>query len=482
MTDVVQPPDLDALPAGARRLHPLSPVIDLVVWLTRLWPPMLLVASRPNGWLIVAAVLAVVLAVRAVAWWRTTWVVDGDELTVASGVWNRTVRRVPVARLQQVEVVRKLRHQLFGVSMVRLQLAHDGDGGDVVLEVLSAADADRLRSGLERRRRASQLGEEAVIGVTAPPAYELLRLGPRLLALGGLTGASLLLVPTGMVAVLSTLDDLGLGDDAEDLAGRLPAVGGVVIAVLLAVVAAPTLMMVRFHGFRLVRRTTDLVLERGLFERRSSTVPLARIQLVRLHRNLVRKWLGLGSVDLATSGRTTAEGTGSADDAVPVARWPDVVAIAEVALAPRRGVVADRRAVPVAAQRLVRRRTAVTVLLTGWVPLVWPPLAIGVAALVVLVVVVALAAGRARRHGIGADVIVVETGVIVWTRALVPLDRVQSWRVTESPFQRRAGLSTVSIHLAGPAGRRSVRVIDASAAQRDALLAAIDGRAAPLTP
>ncbi|MEZ5248333.1 MAG: PH domain-containing protein [Ilumatobacteraceae bacterium] len=374
------------------------------------------------------------------AWWRTTWTYDGDELTVASGVWNRTVRRVPVARLQQVEVVRKLRHQLFGVATVRLQLAHDGDGGDVVLEVLSVADADRLRNGLERRRRAVSFGDDAVAHVPAPPAHELLRLGPRLLALGGLTGASLLLVPTGMVALLSTLDDLGLGDDAEDLAGRLPAVGGAVIAVLLAVAAAPTLMVVRFHGFRLARRTTDLVLERGVFERRSSTVPLARLQLVRLHRNLVRRWLHLGSVDLATSGRATAEGTGSADDAVPVARWHDVLAVAEVALAPRRLVVADRRAVPAATRRLVRRRTLVAVVLTGWVPFVWAPATVGVGAFVALVIVVARAAGRARRHGIGAELVVVETGLIVWTRTFVPLDRVQSWRITESPFQRRAGL------------------------------------------
>jgi membrane protein YdbS with pleckstrin-like domain len=83
---------------------------------------------------------------------------------------------------------------------------------------------------------------------------------------------------------------------------------------------------------------------------------------------------------------------------------------------------------------------------------------------------VAVLAGRARRHGVGAEAIVVERGALAWRRSLVPLDRVQSWSVDDQPFQRRAGLCTVSIHLAG---HRSVRIVDASTAQADRVLEAL---------
>ena len=80
------------------------------------------------------------------------------------------------------------------------------------------------------------------------------------------------------------------------------------------------------------------------------------------------------------------------------------------------------------------------------------------------------AAGRARRHGIGADAVTVESGVVAWRSAVVPLDRVQSWSVTQSPFQRRHGLHHVSIHVSGV---RTVRVLDVSAAQSAALVSAL---------
>jgi uncharacterized membrane protein YdbT with pleckstrin-like domain len=360
------------------------------------------------------------------------------------------------------------------VTMVRVQLADTGAGdGDVLLDVLSQHDADQLKAGLEQTRRGASLGSEVAAAIPPPPAHELLRLSPWVLAIGGVTGASLLFVPAGFVAVLSALDDIGLGDDAEEVALRLPLLGAVLIAVVLSPTVAAAIAVVRNHGFRLERRATDLVIEKGLLDRRVTTVPLARVQLVRVHRNIVRRWCGVASVDVSTSGKTTAEGGGSANDSVPVARWDDALAVAIVAMGGRGVVEADRPAVPAAVRRLVRRRVMIALVLTGWMPFVFGP--VGAAAPVGAAVVaglVARAAGRSRRHGVGAEVVVVEGGVLGWSRRLVPIDRVQSWETTQSPFQRRHGLCHLSIHLSGS---KSVQVTDASEAQAAVVLEAIRG-------
>ena len=466
------PPTEGHSPIGPRRLHPASPLVDLFVWLPRMWPVLLIAVSRSWGALMLTLLVTVVLAVRIVAWWRTTYAFDGRELTVMSGVWNRTVQRVPVARVQQVEVVRKLRHQALGVTMLRVQLADTGsDGGDVRLDVLSQHDADQLKAGLEQNRRVTALGADVAAAIPPPPAHELLRLSPKLLAIGGVTGASLLFVPAGFIALLSALDDIGLGDDAEEVAVRLSFTWVAALALVLSPTIAAAIAVVRNHGFRLERRAADLAIERGLFDRRVTTVPLARVQLVRVHRNIVRRWWGLASVDVSTSGRSTAEGGGSANDSVPVARWDDAVAVAVVAMGGRHVVEADHPAVPAAVRRLVRRRVLVAATLTGWVPFVFGPastvLPVGAA---VLVSVIARAAGRSRRHGVGTEVVVVEGGVLGWSRRVVPIDRVQSWEVTQNPFQRRHGLCHVSIHLSGS---RAVQVTDASDAQAATVLGAI---------
>ncbi|CAB4578977.1 MAG: PH domain-containing protein [Actinobacteria bacterium] len=476
----------DAVPAVAfvaapRRLHPASPVVDLAVWLPRMWPVLLIAVSRSWGPVALGAVAITILAARAVAWMRTSWSFDGRELTLSSGVWNRTVRSAPVERLQQVEVVRKLRHQALGVSSVRVQLADGGiSSGDVVLEVLSVHDAEALRVELERARRTAVVGDVAA-AVPPPPSHELLRLTPGLLALGGVTGASLLLLPAAAFAVLSVLDDVGLDDDAFDLVRGVSLVVGIAVVAAISIAGAALLTVVRHHQFRLSRRTTDLVVERGLFNRRTTTIPMARVQLVRLHRNLVRRRCGIASIDVITSGRQTLDGAGSTGDSVPVARWADALAVSSAALGERSVVQADRPTVPVAVARLVRRRMIVAAVLLGWIPFVasgWPEGprgAVVVGVVVVLVGVVARATGRSRRHGIGDDVVVVEGGTLAWRRSLVPFDRVQSWSVSQSPFQRRHDLHDVAIHLAG---HHAVTVKDATVEQRDALLEALRRREA----
>jgi putative membrane protein len=451
-----------------QRLHPISPVVDLLAWVPRLWVPALLLVSRPYGPLLLLGGVGLLLATRVVAWWRTTWSFDGRELVVDSGWLQRTTRTVPIARLQQVEVVRKLRHQLVGVAELRVHLASAGVGDtDVRLEVLSLSEAQALRATMEDARRGVAVGADVAAAVPAPPAHEVLRLTPGLLALGGLTGATLLFVPAALMALAGQLDDLGVDDDVERTADRLSLGWLAAVVTIVSVLAAVGISVVRHHGLRVSRRTTDLVFERGLFERRSSVMPLARVQVVRVHRNVVRGWFGLASVDIATGGHVRTEGAGSMDDTVPVARWDDACRVAEVALDQRPVAVADRPTVRAGRLRLVLDRALLAVVVTVWIPPVFGQAWAAVPAVVVAAtVLVGIASARTRRHGIGSHVLVVEGGALVWSRHVVPLDRVQSWQCTQGPLQRRLGLADVAVHVAGQA---PVQVVDASESQADEL-------------
>lgn len=67
----------------------------------------------------------------------------------------------------------------------------------------------------------------------------------------------------------------------------------------------------------------------------------------------------------------------------------------------------------------------------------------------------------------------IERGVLAWSSTVVPLDRVQSWTVTQSPLQRRHDLHHVSVHVSGA---RAVSVLDVTSSQRDALIGALATR------
>lgn len=121
-----------------------------------------------------------------------------------------------------------------------------------------------------------------------------------------------------------------------------------------------------------------------------------------MHQNLVRRRLGLASVHVATAGRSTEEGSGSANDSVPVVGLAGAMVVVGVAMGERTLPAADRATVSVAVHRLTRRHAAFAALVMCWVPF-----AIGVRWSWMLVLGAVFGAwfgrhvGRARRHGIG---------------------------------------------------------------------------------
>ncbi|MEO7853846.1 MAG: PH domain-containing protein, partial [Rubrivivax sp.] len=82
------------------------------------------------------------------------------ELQVESGVVTKRSRRVPLARLQAVDVVRPFYARILGLAELRLEVVGGGGGSEAPLAFLSDDDANLLRArllDLSAGRRASHL-------------------------------------------------------------------------------------------------------------------------------------------------------------------------------------------------------------------------------------------------------------------------------------------------------------------------------------
>jgi putative membrane protein len=421
---------------------------------------------------VVAALAGGAVAVGAVRQRCTRYVLRDDELVVWTGVLNRRVRVVSPMRVQKVEVVRLLRHRIVDLAAVHVELVGAGrDETRVELDALTAPEAEWVRDALERGRRrvASGLpvGSGPVLGppedVPVPP---LLRLDLGMLALGGVTGAPLLLVP---VAVLSLLSELG-GRVEEAVGSWLAGVrlAAAVVAFLVVVlvglwaVVAAAIMVVRFHGFELARAGDDVVVRRGLLDTRTSVIPLRRVQLVHISATVLRRWLGLAAIDVRTAAPGGGAGPYSLGATVPVLTAQDAERILPVLLDRSVVVHADRAHPAAARHRAVLRRAVLLVPAAGAAGALgaaglgapMPAVLAGAVAAAMLGGVLARRWGAAwyRRlaHGVADGLLVATDGVLVTHRRIVPLDRVQSVAVTRTPFQRRVGLVDLVAHLAGP--------------------------------
>ena len=472
-----------APPADAMRLHPLSPILSLAPVLRQAVVPVLLVLVA--NWRIAGPLLALGLALALVTTAlrarSTRYTLDREELLVWSGVLNKSVRVVSPARVQQVDVVRNLRHRATDLAAVRIELAGTGQAGTrVELDALPVAEAERLRDALERGRRRVAAGStdptsDETSGVAAadippPPFSPLLRLGTKQLVVAGLTGAPLLLVPALIVSVaFEAADLLRLGTGTSVQPNRIPVVVLILGLLVLWPIIAGGVMVFRCHGYELGRSGNDLIARRGLLDTRTSVLPLPRVQLVHRSATMPRRWLRLASLDV----RTASGGTATqypAGVAVPIGPERTIDGLVGLVLE-RPSLSLDVTAHPlVARRRAIRRRSlglgvpaVAAALISAAVNDAEPVVALGVCA--VAATVSLLIANRWGRswydrlgHAVHDGVLVARCGVLIEHLHAVPVKRIQSVTISQSPWQRRAGVCTARLLLAGTTD--SVRVPD----------------------
>jgi putative membrane protein len=487
---------------GQQRLHPLSPVFFAAGHVRRLWPLALLLVARQQWWLLALGTL-ILLAWTTVEWLRRTYALEGGALRLEEGVLARKLRAVPFDRIQQVDLVRKPLHRLLGVATLRVETAGGGSAAEVDLDVVTLAEARALRTSLLRAKAglAAAPGQDpaagggAVEAPPAPPERVLLRLRIGEVMLAGITG-------TRAAAVLVVLGPLSQAADwfpnlSDWLLRRFdpqavapttpPAILGVAVlavAVWLGLAAASSI--VTDHGFTLARVGDDLVVRRGLLERREAVLPLARLQVVRLEESLLRRALGLASIRIQSAGRTGGGDQTASRLAVPVLQRVQVNRVLDELLPGAAPVPVLRAPPPAARRRAVVRSVRTTCLVAVAVGVsLWTLASVEVLALspavalllvpaVALAVLGGLAAYRSLGHATRGGFLFARVGVAIRVTTVVPVAKAQSGSVRSSPFQRRAGLATLHVDIAG--GGTTPRVFDEAEATAEHLLQVVLGR------
>ena len=419
-----------ATSAGSQwsRLHPLTPLLRggrfLFAVLAVVGQQGLRSASVPVLLLGLLAVLPVGLAVGVVAWRTTRYRLTATELQVDSGVLRKRSRRVPLARLQSVDIVRSLAARTFGLAELRLEVAGGGKT-EAPLAYLSEGDAHHVRTRL--LARASGAPDA---GVDAPEAVLVA------VPLGALIGSALLGVP----AILAGLLLIALAVAAVVAPGTLPALLAGVLPLLLATGGVVVRKLLVEYGFTVAESPDGLRLRHGLLDTRAQTIPYGRVQTVRVREPLLWRRLHWVRVEVDVAGYTATRGE---EQATTRALLP--VAPREFAL------------------RLVDRVLGAALPPLGQLPPRSARLRAPVSA-------------RRLRWGLDDRHLVTTRGAFTTTTDIVPLGRVQSLRLTQGPWQRRLGLA--SVH-ADSAGRRLPGAVahHRSQAEAEALLGELTGRA-----
>lgn len=457
--------DSHAAPDAAdaeHRLHPMSWLFVLLAQLRQFIVPLLALLVFGQGDRNALWPLIGVGALALVSLWQYftyRYGVAGDALVVRSGLFERSLRVIPFARIHNVALQQSVLHRLFGVAEVRLESA-GGKKPEAEMRVLKLGDALALEVLVRQRGRAAQTAAEAADATVllALPTGEVLRLGlvsnSGLIlvaaAFGGLSQFNRDLIPN----LFGSWSEVLFGWVGEHQFGAadyaVAAISLVVLAMLLLRLLSVVLALLQYHGFRLLEHGRRLTVERGLLGRWRTSASRRRIQAWTLREGPLHRVLGRQALEVDTAVAEDQSKQRALREVAPIATPQACAALIQHLLPRAQWDALDWRRLPRRSWWRLWLPSLPWVLLAT-AALAWNFGAWGLLALAWL----PWSAFKARRHtaraawALGEELVAVREGWLNRHWRFAEIDKLQALQLSRNPIDRRCGTATLWLDTAG---------------------------------
>lgn len=258
------------------------------------------------------AIVGIVFGSAALVWSRFTYQVEAQEIRIKSGLLNRNNRSIPFDRIQDVSLEQKLLHRLLGLTTVRFETG-SGGGEDGALDALNLSDGEALRDVI--RDYKSGIKMDAAESATTPEVEEkvpLFAMDNRRILIAGVFNFSFILLavlgtiaqnldflipegffdPRNWIETISQQNNLnGLSMTAR-IAGVIAAIASLVAIGFFSGIVGT---FIREYGFRLDLADTGqpgFRRRRGLFTLTDMVMPIHRVQAAIISTGPVRQFFG----------------------------------------------------------------------------------------------------------------------------------------------------------------------------------------------
>ena len=269
---------------------------------------LVLLLARGGSWeLWLAALFAPVMVYEVIQYIRQRYWLTDEELVVRDGGLFFRERHIPYQRIQNLDVSRSLLHRWLGVAEVKVETA-SGAEPEAVLRVIPVAEMEALRRASNRSFRPAPVAADgADVAPDGDPAErELLVLRPLELLLLGLDpgrGVALAFVLGGIAWDLDLLDWSSATILALPLIqGQVPAWlnAGISLCVIVLLLGA-LWTLVQLYGFRLTETDRGFGVRYGLLTDVHALIPAARVQLVQVRQSPLLRLFGRVTVRVTTA-------------------------------------------------------------------------------------------------------------------------------------------------------------------------------------
>ncbi|WP_180955382.1 PH domain-containing protein [Peribacillus deserti] len=306
----------------SRRLHPVASITHTLKVLRGIVLPYLIVfvfgENRPDGiasqLLFGLGALCLSFIIGIIRWRSFSYSVQDGEFLIEHSFLIRKKRYIRLNNIHSLDITQGIIQRLFNLVSLKIETAggNKSKEPEVMLEAITRQEAEEIASLLSKT-------EQETTGSSDEESREdpvhTLRFRELFIFAG--SSGRVGIVFSGAAAVLLQFQEvvpykqIFRGLESFAAAGLVNIILLLAAALILAYAAATIHIVCKFAHSTVRKKNEDLILTSGLFEKRQLTIPLKKIQAVKISENLLRQPFGYVTVYLYYAGGAAA-GKGNA--------------------------------------------------------------------------------------------------------------------------------------------------------------------------
>lgn len=249
--------------------------------------------------------------IGTLSWYRFSYWVTDDALHIEYGIFKRTKRTISKNRIQSIDLTENIVHRIFKLVRVQIETASSGMEAEASLAAVSLDEGETLRAELKYKQVNDESGD-----IEEEDKNVKKVITTKQLLLAGITSGGVGIILSFMFIALIELEEL-IPENVYDYTFSWFVSTSLVIIILLVLVVlfvvwllSVGLTFIRNGKFTIKIEDNELLITRGLIEKKQLTIPLHRIQAIGVEENIFRQPFGYASIHAEVAGGSTSGNEG----------------------------------------------------------------------------------------------------------------------------------------------------------------------------
>ena len=407
------------------------------------------------------------LILGAANWWRFLYKLEDDTLHIKSGIFVRKNLYLTKDRIQVIDITSGIIQRMFG--LVRLDIQTAGSSSrQAAIDAITREKAIEINRILRSLKDSSDASDDLELRLDdeKEPVLNRIKLPHKELLIAASTSGSFGIALSILATIFSQIEPLiSESEMFEYLFGLLPSQTDTVLIITIILIFVVFAWLISFFStlftygnFILEVKEKEIVVSRGIFEKKRITVPYNRIQAIHVTEGLIRQPLGYASIHLESAGYGDDKGTGSIV-LFPLIKQSNILSLLNDILPDYKKEHEGIKPPPRSLRRYIFRSAFFITAMTA--ALYWLlALNIWIWVLPVLSIFWGWLKYKDAAAASGDDILLLRSRRLSKSTAYIKKKRVQDATLIQSPFQRMRNLCSIQVYVASGDQGKSFRVRD----------------------